>query len=75
MVGGHLGGLLPHALSGQHSWPCGSGPVDEGPVGPKYSQENEELSKPDNYSTCLKRKLEILAMDIWAPKTHLTLFF
>ena len=58
MVGGHLGGLLPHALSGQHSWPCGSGPVDEGPVGPKYSQENEELSKPDNYSTCLKRKLE-----------------
>ena len=51
------------------------GLVNEGPVGPKYTQESEELSKSDNYSKCLKRKLEILAMNIGVPKTRLILLF
>lgn len=51
------------------------GPVGEGPVGPKYTRESEELAKSDSYYTCLKRKLEILATIIGAPKTPLILLF
>lgn len=43
--------------------------VDEGPVDSKCTQESKKLSKSDNCSKCLKRKLEILTMNIQAPKS------
>lgn len=37
--------------------------VDEGPVDSKCTLESKKLSKSANCSKCLKRKLEILAMN------------
>lgn len=70
MTGGHLGGVLPYPLSGQHSWPSWLLALWM-----RVLWVQRTFKKMKSYqsqtTTCLKRKLEILAMDIWAPETHL----